>query len=233
MKKLLATSTAIALTALGLLVAASPAQASSNTATAPCYTPGIDAKAYSTGVGDAIYQVVYTAGDVAGCAKIASVNRVLPAEFASVYGGKFSTWGGAKQSFRQLAGSSDVFAVTTWDSTRTTTAQKLSLQGWLAAGAPKPTVAKTVPGVAVIKYGSGDELFVKSSNSTTKLTFAQWAALGYPRFVQDYVGMNIFKVAGQSTVYVGDAEFHNALSFDEWAQLGYPTPRTVASMNAA
>ena len=103
---------------------------------------------------------------------------------------------------------------------------------WARVGRPMPIVTELIPGTAVIKWASSDELFAGNveGSDVHKLTFAEWARL-------DYLAPEVLDQLGFYQLAWSDAPgiaFQNLgepsaveISFEVWQENDFPTPAQV------
>ena len=162
--------------------------------------------------------------------------------------------------YTSLPWSTAIYAVTYWpdietyaDPTNGIDVVHLTFAQWSSAGRPAASKGYWVceiSGCQIQKFATSSELFMYEPNAGNtgyahKLTYAQWAAAGFPPVtITQPIGFyklpwtsTIFAAApsdvgpsARSTSPVFDVYCESALTAQDWARYGYPTPRVVSSM---
>ncbi|MCI9888233.1 hypothetical protein JT358_07125 [Micrococcales bacterium 31B] len=112
------------------------------------------------------------------------------------------------------------------------TTRWLDMAAWAQTGyLPAQTVTR-IPGVSVVKYDSSNELLLAGGGvAPLKLTFAQWASLGYP--APTAPGVGYYQTPGNAHVFESKVGQPPALlTFAQWLAVGAPTPQRDATVGS-
>lgn len=106
----------------------------------------------------------------------------------------------------------------------------LTLGEWIAAGSPSPIVRTPPvdPGTVYVQWSTSPEIFAVVGDSVRKLSFAAWAAAGYPTPTRLSGGFH--RLTWHPTIVQFDTDIAFTVSYDDWAAEGFPTPAMLPTL---